>query len=82
MLDETLIKKLLKKTKLVKFVWDSCSLPLWCVDYLGDATERAREFEYITNRYNLKYGVYLYSCSRHKFKLIAVITDKGVRVCR
>ena len=43
MLDEKLIKKLLNKTRLVKFVWDSCSLPLWCVDYLEDATEKARE---------------------------------------
>ena len=82
MLDEKLIKKLLNKTRLVKFVWDSCSLPLWCVNYLEDATERARELEYITNRYNLDYGVYLYSCNRHKFKLIAVINNKGIRVCR
>lgn len=84
-MDKKLLKKLLRKTKLVKFVWSVVSLPLWCADYIQDSSDRNREFRYITgemsSEYNLKYGVYLYSCNRHKFKLIAVITDRGIKVC-
>ena len=78
------LKQIVRKANLVKYCWyatHESRIPLWCTDYLLDKTDRDTvvrgvEFEI----YDLSRGVYLYKSIRNKFKLIAVITNKGIKI--
>ena len=83
-MNTNLVKKLLKKTDLIKYCYINCSnskKPIWTVDYLLDSTDRNIQFSYIeSNKYDLNQGIYLYHCSRHRFKLIAIIKKENVKI--
>lgn len=81
-MNKELLKTLIKKTDLVRFSWESNTIPLWCAEYLNDDTDREQEIKYILGdghaNYDMNRGIYLYRAIRNQFKLIAVI--KGGRI--
>ena len=84
MIDEKLLKKLLKKTDVVTYVWGGCHTDLRSADYLNDQDDRDREFGYIMDDERFTYkkssGVYLYHEVRCRLKLIAIVYEKGIKV--
>lgn len=72
------IKELLLKTDLLVYKWDADSR-LWTATYLNDRDDRLTELDYVTSEYSLKAGVKLFKKRYNTFKLIAIITNKGVK---
>lgn len=83
-MNKDLLKKLIRKTDLVKFSWESTTIPLWCAEYLNDNDDRDKEMKYILGdghtNYDMNRGVYLYRSVRNQFKLIAVIKGDNIKV--
>lgn len=86
--DLKLLKKVIKKAHLITYIWKGGYGPnCRCGEYLNDSNDRKTELKYILDKdvhncYDLSQKVYLYRQVRNQIKLIAVISDKGVKVCR
>lgn len=78
-----MIKKLIKKVDLVKYCYEvnrMSSKPLWNVDYLADNIDKSYFLNHFASgMYDLKHGIYFYKSVRNQFKLIAKLTDAGVK---
>lgn len=85
-MDKKLLRKLLKKTDLVTYVFVNTG-HLRNANYLNDAEEREQEFRWITGEnctvdYDFDQGFYLYHKSRNTFKLIALIKNDEIKVVK
>lgn len=79
-MDKNEIVKLLGKSDLVKYCYSG--LNVWNATYLADDIDRMSAFAGITEGgYNLRQKVYLYRSIRNQFKLIAVISERSVKLC-
>lgn len=79
-----LIRELLLKADLVQYKWSADSR-LWCATYLNDRDDRLYELDCILDNdvqhpYSLDAGVKLFKKRYNTFKLIAIITKKGVKL--
>ena len=92
-LDRKVVKELIKKTDMIRYDYDigheTTKGFWWGCDFLNDYCDRKAEVDRICQDnpdydgavYNLKHGVYLYRMIRDKFELIAIISDKGIKLC-
>ena len=80
-MEERLVKEAVSKADLIKYTFNNdCKHKLWCANYMLDSTDRELEVMHILNDdYNLSNKVYLYKSIRNQFKLVAIITKKGVK---
>ena len=84
-MDTKLLKKLLRKAHLITYVFKGVPDNLRSATYLNDTEDRLSEIRFIIhdgttrNPYKLSAGVYLYRQVRKQFKLIAIISDSGIK---
>lgn len=85
------VKAILKKGDMVRFSWKHLDYEqiyhFWSVDSLDNEVEEDSSLHLIMQEpssggsavYNLDLGVYIYKLVRNDYKLIAIITDKGIK---
>lgn len=73
------MEKITDKIDLIKYCW--ANQLVWNAEYLSDDIDRKQFLDNLSNnRYNLNHKVYLYRSIRNQFKLIGIITNRGVKI--
>lgn len=91
-LDRKVVKELIKKADMIRYDYDIGHETKkgfwWACSFLNDDDGKYEldkicqdNPDYDGAVYDLKHGVYLYRMIRDKFELIAIISDKGIKLC-